>query len=226
MNQLLTLSIFQSKKDNLSENNNKLLFPELPFYGIGGTIHHIEEAPEAYYKVLYNQDGTINSLKLPISKKKGKNYALIKKEYYQEVEKCLKVYETQYLEHENNKYKPTLTNNQFYLLAIVTFLAGIASIPFLLTTAWIGLIFTTVSVLALYIVCDLHKKDITNTKNQSEFKKQYKELQRNLIDYKSGTSTKKKVETSYTKIEEIDKSSLKTLPNIKILTKEGIKEAA
>lgn len=228
MNSILSLPIFQTKKNELLDDTNELLFDELPFYGISGTICRIEEAPESYYKVLYNQDGTINPQKLPVSKKKGKKFIAIQEDYYSEVKNILTKFKDQYMEYENNKYNPTLTNNQFYILAIVTFLASMASIPFLLTTAWIGLVFETISVLSLYIVCDIHKKDVQNKKERTAFMNKYIKLERDLVDYQTGNFSykDKKVKTEYTKIEEIDKSHLKTFPNIKMLTKEGIKEAA
>lgn len=227
MNKILSLPIFQSKKNNLLENN-KLLFSEIPFYGIGGTIYRFEEADDSYYKVIYNQDGTINPQKLPISKKKGKNYRLLENDYYKEIEKYLKNLNDKYLEYTNNSYKANLTNKQFYILAIATFLASIVSIPFLLTTAWIGLVFATISVLSLYIVCDVHKKDVQNIKERSSFITQYKELERALTNYNLGSTNSKgkNTETTYTKIEGIDKSHVKIIPNIKILTNNGLKEAA
>ena len=227
MNNILSLPIFQAKKNNLQENN-RLLFNELPFYGKGGTIYRLEEADDAYYKVIYNQDGTIKPQKLPISKKKGRNYRLLESEYYKEVEKYLKCLNDKYLEVENTSYKTTLSNKQFYALAIVTFLASVASIPFLLTTATIGLVFETISILALYIVCDIHKKDVKNIKEHSSFVKKYKELERDFANYNLGNtnSKEKTTETTYTKIEGIDKSHQKAIPNIKILTNNGLKEAA
>ena len=227
MNKILSPLIFPPKKNNLLENN-KLLFKELPFYGISGTIYRLEEAEDVYYKVIYNQDGTINPQKLPISKKKGKNYHLLENDYYKELEKCLKIFNNKYLEYANNSYKANLTNKQFYILSIATFLASVASIPFLLTTTWIGLVFATISVLSLYIVCDVHKKDLQNRNERSSFITQYKELERALSNYNLGntTSNEKNTETTYTKIEGIDKSNMKIMPNIKILTNNGLKETA
>lgn len=226
MNKLLFLSLFKSKETKPQENNNlELLLPELPFYGIGGTICRIEEAPESYYKVLYNQDGTINSQKIPVPKKKNKNLNLLLKDYYEDLKNYLDKFQTKYSE----SYHPVLTNKQFYILAIITSLATTLSIPVLLSTAWTGLLFSAISAISLYIVCDLRKKDIQKSKNQSNFKKQYKTYQRNLADYRSGNSicNEKCIETTYTQINQIDKSYLKFFPKIKMLIKnDDYKEAS
>ena len=229
MNFILSLPIFQTKKNELLDNNNKLLFNELPFYGIGGTIYCIEEAEEAYYKVIYNQDGTINPQKLPIPKKKGRNFILVQEDYYNEVKTILDKLREQYLEYEHNNYKSILSNSQFYILAIVTFLASMASIPFLLSTAWIGLVFATVSVLSLYIVCDIHKRDIQNTKEKDTFMKQYKKLEKDLSDYQSGItiSMEQSKKVNFTKVESVDKSFLNELSNNnRRLIKQEFTEAA
>lgn len=229
MKKELFLSLFQPKKGNLIDNNNtKILLPEIPFYGIGGTICRIEEAPESYYKVLYNQDGTINQNKIPVPKKKTKNFNLILKDYCNDLKNYLDKFQEQYLAYENSDNKPILTNKQFYLLMTITSLATIASIPFLFTTTIAGLIFGTISATSLYIVCDIHKKDITNIKNSNQFKKQYKKYQRDLIDYRSGNAIykEKQAETIYTEINKIDKSHLNIFPKIKILKKDEIQETA
>ena len=228
MNKALFLSLFKSKKDKTSENNIEILLPELPFYGLGGTIYRIEEAPESYYKVLYNQDGSINPQKIPVPKKKNKNFNLILKDYCEDLKNYLDKFQNQYLEYENNIDNPVLTNKQFYALAIVTALATVSSIPFLLTTAWTGIIFGTISALSLYVVCDIHKKDLQKIKSHNKFKKQYKKYQRDLVDYCSGNPIykEKQAETIYTEIKKVDKSYLKIFPKIRILKKDKINETA
>ena len=65
--------LFQEQKNNPDElDTNTLLAPEIPFYGKAGTICRIEEDSESYYKVLYNQDGSIKKQKVPVPKKKAK----------------------------------------------------------------------------------------------------------------------------------------------------------
>lgn len=211
-----------TKKQNSQSNNNQILLPKIPFYGINGTICHVEEAPESYYKVLYNQDGTINPNKIPVPKKKTKNFNLILKDYCEDLKKYLEKLESKYLEAENTIIKPVLSKKQFISLTIVTTLASIASIPFLFTTTWAGIAFGSFSIFSLYVVCDIHKKDTQKINASNKFKKQYKELQRNYVDYKNGNPIYKEKtnETIYTEIEKIDKSHLRIFPKIKILTKE------
>lgn len=182
------ISLFQNKKDNIVEDDNLVLLKELPFYGIGGTIYRIEEAPECYYKVLYNQDGSINSLKIPVPKKKTKNLSLIIDDYINEIKKYLEVSYDKYIDCSDKEIKRVLNNKEFYMLFVITLLACLASIPFLFTTIWVGLLFSTISTLALYIVCDIHKKDKEKEKEYIIFKSQYKELQKVLDDYNVGKS--------------------------------------
>ena len=162
------------KKDDNQSNDNNLLLQELPFYGIGGTICRIEEAEESYYKVLYNQDGSINPLKIPVPKKKKKNFKYLLDDYFKDLVNYLDKFKNKHIELETSTYKEVLTNKQFILLSIITFLASIFSIPFLFTTTIIGLIFSTVSILSLYIVCDIHKKDAQTVNSRNVFIKQYK----------------------------------------------------
>lgn len=212
-------SLFQ--KTSYNNDDNKLLLSELPFYGIGGTIYRIEEAEESYYKILYNQDGSINPNKIPVPKKKSKNLQFLLKDYFMDLSNYLSKFENQYLDYENNTVKETLTNKQFILLVIITSLASIFSIPFLFTTTTIGLLFSTVSLLSLYIVCDIHKKDINNNNKRNTFMKQYKDLERDLANYNSGKNIiNEKKETIYSEIKKVDKSYLKIFPKIKTLTKE------
>lgn len=229
MRKILSLSIFQQKKEvTIEDKNIEVLLPELPFYGIGGTIYRIEEAPESYYKVLYNQDGTINSRKIPVPKKKNKNFDLILKDYCEDLKNYLDKFQHQYLDCEKNAVTPVLTDKQFFCLAIVTIVASIISIPFLFTTVWFGLILELISGLSLYIVCDIHKKDVSKVNSYNVFKKQYKMCQRDLANYRSGKPIcrQKNEETVYTNINNVDKSYLKFFPKIKILMKDEYSEVA
>jgi len=227
MNRLLSIL----KKKNESDKNVSginLLLPELPFYGIGGTIYCIEEAPESYHKILYNQDGSINPNKIPVPKKKNKNFNLVLNDYCKDLKNYLDKFQNQYLEYESSINIHVLSDKQFYCLAIVTLIATLASIPFLFSTAWIGVIFATISGMSLYIVCDIHKNDVIKDKKHNRFKKQYKKYQRDLANYRSGKPIykEKNEETVYTEIDKVDKSYLKFLPKIKILIKDEYKEVA
>lgn len=216
------------KQNTIPTNDNiKLLLPELPFYGVSGTIYRIEEAPESYYKVLYNANGTINPQKIPVPKNKKRNFKPILDDYCKDLKNYLDKFQNQYLEYENDTIKQNLTNKQFYLLASIATISTIISIPILLTTAWTGLVLSTISALSLYILCDIHKKDITTNKNRINFKKQYKSYQRDLANYRSSNPVyQKHYETTYTKIDGVDKSYLKFFPKIRILRKDNLKEAA
>lgn len=212
--------ILFKKSDNLGNDNN-LLLQELPFYGIGGTICRIEEAEESYYKVLYNQDGSINPLKIPVPKKKKKNFKYLLDDYFKDLGNYLDMFKNKHIELETNTYKEVLTNKQFILLSTITFLASIFSIPFLFTTTIIGLIFSAVSILSLYIVCDIHKKDVQTINERNIFIDGYKKLEKDLKDYNAGkTNFKVKDKTMHQKIKKIDNSYLKPLNRIKNLVRE------
>lgn len=223
MKKELFLSLFQPKKGNLIDgNNNSILLPEIPFYGISGTICRVEEACDCYYKVVYNQDGSISPNKIPVPKKKKKNFNFVLRDYCEDIEKYLVKYQSKYLECENSMDNPIFTDRQYYLLMVVTLLATIASFPFLFTTAWVGLVFGTISSFSLYMVYDLHKKDTDKIKSHTEFKKNYKKLQRDLVRYQANNPLYKvrNSETIYTEIKNKDKSDLKMFPKIKRLMKE------
>ena len=187
MNIKLLSKLINNKKDNL-ESNNLVLLRELPFYGIAGSICRVEEAPECYYKILYNQDGSINSCMIPVPKKKKKNLNLVINDYIEDIKKYLNIFNDKYIDYSNNGVKTILDNRKFYILFIITLLASISSIPFLFTTAWAGLVFSTISTLSLYIVLDLHKKDKEKVRECNELIKQYEELQKVLDDYEFGKS--------------------------------------
>ena len=213
-----------NKKEEIDTNYNEILLPEIPFYGISGSICRIEEAEESYYKVLYNHDGTINKTKIPVPKKKNKNFNLIIKDYYEDLKQYLDIFENTYLEYETNNITKILTNKQYYCLLIVTFLASLLSIPFLFTTSIIGVIFGSISIFSLYLVYDIHKKDEEKINIRNTFKNNYKQLQNNLVEYKNGNIKykEKQKETIYTEIKKLEKNNLKIFPKLNILTKEEI----
>lgn len=209
------------QKSNVRIEDNNLLLQELPFYGVGGTICRIEEAEEAYYKVLYNQDGSINPIKIPVPKKKKKNLKYLLDDYFKDLSNYLDKFRDKHVELDNNTYKEVLTKKQFLLLSSVTFLASIFSIPFLFTTATIGLIFSAVSILSFYIVCDIHKKDVNNINERDIFINQYREFEKFLREFKDGnTSFKSITKTKYSSIKKMDNSYLKPFNRIKNLVRE------
>lgn len=224
MNKDLFLSLLKPEKGNSIDNNNQILLPEIPFYGISGTICRIEETEDSYYKVLYNQDGTIKSQKIPVPKKKSKNLSLLLNDYCNDLKKYLEKYKNEYGDCEKKQTDLFLTDKQFYLLIILTLLATLASLPFIFTTTAIGIIFSTISVTSLYIVCDIRNKDIQKNKKYSEFKKQYQQLERDLIEYQTGNikGEIKREETICTKINELNKSNLKLFSEMNLLIKEEI----
>lgn len=224
MNKELLLSLLtQNNKHtkNIESNDSTILLPQIPFYGLPGTISHIEETPDSYYKVLYNVDGTINKNKIPVPKKKNKNKKYLFNDYYNDLKKYLDQNESKYLEYKNTNIIPTLSKKQFISLATVTSLATLASLPFLVTTSWIGLIFGTVSAFSLYIVCEVYKKDRDKIKNQQDFINSYNKYQRDLVDYNTNNQlTKEKTnKTTYTQIENIKKINEKVAEKIKQLIK-------
>lgn len=211
--------IFEKNNSQIEENN--LLLQKLPFYGVGGSIYRIEEADEAYYKILYNQDGSINPNKIPVPKKKKKNLKYLLDDYFKDLSNYLDKYKDKHIELDNNNYKEVLTNKQFILLSSVTFLASIFSIPFLFTTTTIGLVFSAISILSLYIVCDIHKKDVKNINERDIFINQYKELEKYLKDYNTGnTDVKTIIKTRYSSVKKMEHSYLKPFYIIKKLVRE------
>ena len=111
-------NLISQKKDNL-ESDNIVLLKELPFYGVAGSIYRIEEAPDCYYKVLYNQDGSINSRMIPVPKKRCKNLGLVVNDYIEDVKKYLKVFNDKYIDYSNDEIKPILNNREFYILFVI-----------------------------------------------------------------------------------------------------------
>lgn len=209
------------ERNNFEIDDTNLLLQELPFYGVGGSIYRIEEAEESYYKVLYNQDGSINPLKIPVPKKKKKNLKYLLDDYFKDLSNYLDKFKNKHIELNNSTYKEVLSKKQFILLSLVTFLASIFSIPFLFTTTTIGLIFSAISILSLYIVCDIHKKDINNIKERDTFVNQYIELEKYLMDYNTGNSSfKAKSRTKYSSVKKMERSYLKPFNIIKKLVRE------
>lgn len=222
---LSLLSQTNNESNSIESNSDtKVLLPKIPFYGLAGTICQIEETTDSYYKVLYNADGNINENKIPVPKKKSKNKKYLLNDYYKDLKKYLEANEAKYLEYENTNPNPILTNTQFYILAIVTFLASVSSLPFLFSTTWIGLIFATISTFSLYVVCDIHKNDLNKQKKYITFINNYKEYQRDLVNYNINNKlTKSKTpKTTYTEIENMEKSNEKLSTKLKQLKKEEL----
>ena len=182
------LFLFKNIDENNYDDGNKVLAPEVPFYGKSGTIFRIEEASEAYYKVLYNSDGSIRKLKIPVSKKKSKNLNFLLNDYIEEVRNYLTSSYDKYMECSNNKVKVILSNREYSVLLIVNILAVLVSIPFLFAITLAGLIFSVISFLCLYILLNIHKKDEEKIEEHDCFVRKYEEFQKMLIDYEKGVN--------------------------------------
>lgn len=216
------LTLFKKKQ---TDEDIKLLLPELPFYGKGGSICRIIDAPESYYKVLYTSNGGISNTLIPVPKNKGRNFKLILNDYCCDLKSYLDEFQNQYLEYESTKIKKKLSNKQFYILASIVAICTIISIPVLLTTSWIGLVFSSVSAFSLYMICDIRNKDVTNENTRKNFIRQYNNYQRALANYKSSNPVYKEryEKTLYPEIPKKDTSYLRFIP--KILRGELTKEA-
>ena len=183
---ILLLLFKNTGEDDSIEDNNLVLVPEVPFYGKGGTIFRIEEASEAYYKVLYNSDGSIRKLKVPVSKKKSKNLNFLLNDYIEEVRNYLNSSYDKYMECSNNRVKVIFSNREYSVLLIINILAVLVSIPFLFTITIAGLIFSVVSFFLLYILLVIHKKDEEKIEKHDSFVRKYEEFQKILNDYEKG----------------------------------------
>ena len=209
-----------NKEVEIIENN--IILPKIPFYGITGTISHIEDTIDCYYKVIYREDGSLNPLKLPIPKRRNKSLVLIEEDYYKEVEKYLTTVKDEYIKCKDSKCNTTLTNKQYILLFIITLLATIFSLPFFLATALMGLIFESISIISLYIVCDIHKKDVIKLKEYNDFIKEYQELEERLSIYNSDKEENASIElTREVEKPKIEKKSSFKYSRPKLLTKEA-----
>lgn len=212
------LKDLKSVKSNSENNENIVLYPEIPFYGIKGSIHTIEETENAYLKVVYNHDGTIDPLKKPIPKKKSKNLNLIENDYYKDLKTYLEFNHNKYLEYKSNLVKPKLTKQQVKIGIIIAGTMTIISFPILITTSYIGALLEAISILALYKTIDLKKQHET-VAQQKKFLSEYKEYQKELITYNQSNS-KKSYQTVYTEIATKNATKDKDYPKIKILSKE------
>ena len=212
------LKDLKSKKSNSENNENIVLYPKIPFYGIKGSIHTIEETENAYLKVVYNHDGTIDPLKKPIPKKKSKNLNLIESDYYKDLKTYLEFNHDKYLEYKNNLVKPKLTKQQVKIGIIITGTMTIISFPILITTSYIGALLEAISILALYKTIDLKKQHET-VAQQKKFLSEYKEYQKELKTYNQSNS-KKSYQTVYTEIATKNATKAQDYPKIKILSKE------
>lgn len=210
-----------NKINNTKGNDSTILLTEIPFCGLAGTISRIEETKDSYYKVLYNADGTINKTKLPVPKKKNKNKKNLFNDYYNDLEKYLDRNKAKYLEFKNTNIIPKLSKKQFLALATVTSLASLASLPLLLSTTFVGLMFGTISVFSLYVVCEVYKKDKDEIIKRNNFVNDYDQYQRNFVDYKAKNESNKAVtpKTQYTEIDCTKKNNEKEPAKSKQLIK-------
>ena len=216
-------SVLSSNNKTLEiDNGNNTLFPEIPFYGIKGSIHKIEEAEESYYKILYSDNGKIDPIKKPVPKNKGKNLASIIEDYHNDLKTYLEINNDKYLEYRNISPKKKINDKNLRIALIASSAATIISIPILFMSD-IGAIIGAVSALSLYKVYDIKRTQ----ESKEQFIKQYDIYQKSLVSYIEKQSDTKKVATTYTKIAAKEDPSLdKNKPKILILTKEEKQEAA
>lgn len=215
---LFELLDLKRKKSNLEDNNNIVLYPKIPFYGIKGSIHSIEDAENVYLKVVYNHDGTIDPLKRPIPKKKNKNLCLVEDDYYKDLKTYLEFNHDKYLDYKNNIKQPKLSKKQTKAAIMATTTLSIISFPILLYTSYVGAILEAISLLSLYKTIDIKKQhEILEKKKQ--FLEEYKQYQKELITYNQNNS-KKAYKTIYTEIATKNATKEKDYPKIKLLTKE------
>lgn len=207
---IISLSCDKKNKEIIS------LFPEIPFYGIKGSIHKIEEAKECYYKVLYSDTGAIDPIKKPVPKNKGKNLSSLIDDYHHDLKKYLELNNNKYLDYKSSS-KAKLSKRQMKACFFLSSLAVVTSIPVLFLISDLGAILGGVSVFALYKVYDLKTKQ----DKKEEFMKQYNTYQKALVNYNQMKSDKKKVkETTYTKISSKDVKNEMTRPKVLTLSKE------
>lgn len=211
------------EKDIQSKATNKM-FDEIPNIGIKGAIHNIEEANECYYIIEYNADGTLDPIKKPVPKNKGKNLPFITDIYYKNLKKYLEINNDKYLKYKNIPRQHKLSKMKLKVYTIITFVATSCSLPVLFFVSDIGAVFSAISLLSLYKVYDLKKTQ----DNQEKFIKRYDVYQRMLIEYNlKNEQPKKKYETKYTKIATKEEPvQEKTRPKTLSLTKEEKREAA
>lgn len=220
-------SLIPVKSNDNVENDNKIL-PKIPFYGVGGSICYIGEDVDCYYKVLYKNDGTVSLDKLPVPKRKNKTFKVLLEDYYNDVYKFLECSKDRYAEYNKSSYKEVLSDKLFYALAIVTALATVMSIPFIFSSSLVGVLFASISAFSLYMVCDIHKRDVKNVSDRDTFIKAYEICEKNLADYRVGNPLVKDraLSTVYTEIEAKGKIRDEDYPKIKSLTKEDAREVA
>lgn len=218
---------------NISDNYIETLLPDIPFYGIKGTICRIEVLKDdddgrelCYYKVLYNHDGTINPKKVRVPRSKGKNFASLLNNYYEDLQKYLNLNHDKYLDYKTNKMKKTIDKSCVKFLVIASATLVVATIPILISTVYVGAIMEATFLLSLYLTNNFRKKIIADEKKQ-EFIKQYDSYQKELMDYNIACDKGDKIKrTLYTEISSKDHSLDKNWPKIKVLAKEENKEAA
>lgn len=211
------------------------VLPDIPFYGLKGTICRIEVLKDdydnrelCYYKVLYNQDGTISKDKVRVPKSKGKNLSSLINDYYNDLKKYLDLNNSKYLDYKENGLKEKNNKKTIQALIILSVIAIVIFIPILLSTTYIGAIIEAICLLLFYKANELHKKIIEDEK-KSEFIKQYDYYQKDLVKYQSLKNDKDnklkkynqtKISSKSNKLEQEFKKN-----KIKTLIKEELREA-
>lgn len=227
----LFLSRFMKQKNNSLEQDQivKVLLPDIPSYGIKGSICRIEETEESYYKVLYQLDGTTE--KIPVPKKKQRNFSSIVDDYYKDLKKYLDLNHGKYHEYKENRLKQKMDKKFVQIGVLVSFGMALISLPILVSTTYIGAFLEAISILFLYLTCDL-KREIVEDEEKHTFIKQYDSYQTRLVDHnvmKANQNNQSK-RTVYTEISskqhKISKEDARGKKRTLIKEKEELREAA
>lgn len=220
---------------NPSDTYVETLLPDIPFYGMKGTICRIEVLKDdddrelCYYKVLYNHDGTIDSEKIRVPKCKGKNLVSLLNDYYTDLKQYLDFNNDKYLDYKTNLMNKKFDKRKVQIAVMISVAMTIVSLPILILTNYVGAIMSGASILLLYKTNSLNKK-IMEDEKKHKFIKQYDQHQQRLVNYYviESNQQSKKHQTKYTgisskrQVNEKEYQKFKT----KVLMKEELREAA
>ena len=230
----MSRKLFFQKSANLENTNYcvETLLPDIPFYGMKGTICRIEVLKDVddnrelfYYKVLYNYDGSINSDKIRISKK---YLSSVVDDYYNDLKKYLDLNSDKYLDYKKNRLVNKLDDKIIKLSLAISSGLVMIGIPILMSTVYVGAIIEAIFILSLYTTYNMRKKNVEEDE-KIEFIRQYDNYQKNLVEHNIVNSNKnnKISKTIYTYVSKKEQSLENELPKVKskILIKEGTVEA-
>ena len=128
----------------------------------------------------------------------------------------------------NNNYIPKLSNKNYYLYLIISIIITVISIPYIFTTSLIGIIISTISILAFCIITDIHKKDNLARLKALEYINKKKKLENELISLQ--TNDKKKViefnAKPHLEVKNVENIPDKTSPKVRTLSNQDLMKAA